>query len=54
MTRRRARKWTTSTGIVVKLDENTVDFDVKKEIEDTAKGKGISAEQVKQHAGAAG
>lgn len=35
-------------GFVVKLDENTVDFDVKKEMEDSAKGKGLSAEQVKQ------
>jgi tetratricopeptide (TPR) repeat protein len=35
-------------GFVVKLDENSVDFDVKKEMEDNAKGKGLSAEQVKQ------
>ena len=35
-------------GYVLKLDENTVDFDVKKEIEDAAKGKGISADQLKQ------
>jgi tetratricopeptide (TPR) repeat protein len=35
-------------GYVVKLDDNTVDFDVKKEQEDMAKGKGVSAEQMKQ------
>jgi tetratricopeptide (TPR) repeat protein len=35
-------------GFVVKLDENSVDLDVKKEMEDSAKGKGLSAEQVKQ------
>jgi tetratricopeptide (TPR) repeat protein len=35
-------------GFVVKLDENSVDFDVKKEQEDAAKGKGVSAEQLKQ------
>ncbi|MGA1986107.1 MAG: tetratricopeptide repeat protein [Candidatus Sulfotelmatobacter sp.] len=35
-------------GFVVKLDDNTVDFDVKKEQEDVAKGKGVSAEQAKQ------
>jgi len=35
-------------GYQVKLDDNPPnDFDVKKEIEDTAKGKGLSAEQVK-------
>jgi len=35
-------------GFVVKLEENTYDFDVKKEQEDIAKGKGVSAEQMKQ------
>jgi tetratricopeptide (TPR) repeat protein len=35
-------------GFTVKLDENSVDFDVKKEQEDMAKGKGVSAEQMKQ------
>ena len=35
-------------GFGVKLEDNTVDFDVKKEQEDEAKGKGLSAEQVKQ------
>jgi tetratricopeptide (TPR) repeat protein len=35
-------------GFTVKLDENTVDLDVKKEQEDIAKGKGVSAEQMKQ------
>jgi tetratricopeptide (TPR) repeat protein len=35
-------------GFQVKLDENTYDFDVKKEQEDIAKGKGVSAEQMKQ------
>jgi tetratricopeptide (TPR) repeat protein len=35
-------------GFTVKLDENSVDFDVKKEQEDAAKGKGVSAEQLKQ------
>jgi tetratricopeptide (TPR) repeat protein len=35
-------------GFQVQLDENTLDFDVKKEIESTAKGQGLSAEQVKQ------
>jgi tetratricopeptide (TPR) repeat protein len=35
-------------GFTVKLDENSVDFDVKKEQEDIAKGKGVSAEQMKQ------
>ncbi|MGP0020017.1 MAG: tetratricopeptide repeat protein [Candidatus Sulfotelmatobacter sp.] len=35
-------------GFTVKLDENSVDLDVKKEMEDQAKGKGLSAEQVKQ------
>lgn len=34
-------------GSEVHLDEVTVDFDVKKEMEDTAKGKGLSAEQLK-------
>jgi tetratricopeptide (TPR) repeat protein len=35
-------------GFQVQLDENTLDFDVKKEIESTAKGQGLSAEQLKQ------
>jgi len=35
-------------GFIVKLDENTADFDVKKEQEDAAKGKGLSPEQLKQ------
>ena len=35
-------------GFQVNLDENTLDFDVKKETEDALKGKGVSAEQAKQ------
>ena len=35
-------------GFQVSLDENTYDFDVKKETEDALKGKGVSAEQAKQ------
>jgi tetratricopeptide (TPR) repeat protein len=35
-------------GYVVKLDDNTVDFDIKKEQLDQAKGKGITPEQLKQ------
>lgn len=35
-------------GFTVQLDENTLDFDVKKETEDALKGKGVSAEQAKQ------
>lgn len=35
-------------GFRVQLDENTLDFDVKKEIENTAKGQGLSPEQLKQ------
>jgi len=35
-------------GFKVGLDGDTYDFDVKKEMEDTAKGKGMSAEQLKQ------
>lgn len=35
-------------GFTVKLEDNSVDLDVKKEMEDQAKGKGLSAEQVKQ------
>lgn len=35
-------------GFQVQLDENTLDFDVKKETEDAMKGKGVSAEQAKQ------
>ncbi len=31
----------------VQLDENTLDFDLKKQSEDTAKGQGLTAEQVK-------
>jgi tetratricopeptide (TPR) repeat protein len=35
-------------GFMVKLDENTLDLDMKKDMEDAAKGKGVSAEQLKQ------
>lgn len=35
-------------GFTVKLDENSVDLDVKKEMEDQAKGKGLTPEQAKQ------
>lgn len=35
-------------GFPVQLDENTLDFDLKKEQENTAKGQGLSQEQVKQ------
>ena len=35
-------------GFPVQLDENTLDFDVKKEMENTAKGKGFTPEQLKQ------
>jgi len=35
-------------GFQVNLDENTLDFDVKKETEEALKGKGVSAEQAKQ------
>lgn len=35
-------------GFTVQLDENTLDFDMKKEMENTAKGQGLSAEQLKQ------
>lgn len=35
-------------GFQVQLDENTLDFDVKKEQEDAMKGKGVSPEQAKQ------
>jgi tetratricopeptide (TPR) repeat protein len=35
-------------GFHVALDENTLDFDEKKEQEDLAKGKGLSPEQLKQ------
>ena len=35
-------------GFPVQLDENTLDFDVKKELENTAKGQGLSPEQLKQ------
>jgi tetratricopeptide (TPR) repeat protein len=35
-------------GIPVQIDENTLDFDLKKEQENQAKGVGISAEQLKQ------
>jgi tetratricopeptide (TPR) repeat protein len=31
----------------VQLDENTLDFDMKKQVEDTAKGQGMTAEQMK-------
>src|SRR6266849_2113432 len=32
----------------VQLDENTLDFDLKKAAEDTAKGQGLTPEQIKQ------
>jgi tetratricopeptide (TPR) repeat protein len=32
----------------VNLDENTLDFDLKKQAEDTAKGQGLTPEQIKQ------
>src|SRR5437588_7817910 len=32
----------------VALDENTLDFDMKKQTEETAKGQGLTPEQVKQ------
>ena len=35
-------------GFTVTLDENTLDLDVKKEMESAAKGQGLSPEQVKQ------
>jgi tetratricopeptide (TPR) repeat protein len=35
-------------GFQVNLDENTLDFDVKKEMENAAKGQGLSPEQLKQ------
>jgi tetratricopeptide (TPR) repeat protein len=35
-------------GFKVNLDENTLDFDVKKEMESAAKGQGLSPEQLKQ------
>lgn len=35
-------------GFKVNLDENTLDFDVKKEMENAAKGQGLSPEQLKQ------
>jgi tetratricopeptide (TPR) repeat protein len=35
-------------GFHVQIDENTVDFDVKKEQENAAKGQGLSPEQLKQ------
>ncbi len=35
-------------GFQVSLDENTLDFDVKKEMEGAAKGQGLSPEQLKQ------
>jgi tetratricopeptide (TPR) repeat protein len=35
-------------GFQVQLDENTLDFDVKKEMENAAKGQGLSPEQLKQ------
>jgi len=35
-------------GFKVQLDENTLDLDVKKEMESAAKGQGISPEQLKQ------
>jgi tetratricopeptide (TPR) repeat protein len=35
-------------GFQVNLDENTLDFDVKKEMENAAKGQGMTPEQLKQ------
>jgi len=35
-------------GFQVQLDENSLDFDVKKEMESAAKGQGLSPEQLKQ------
>lgn len=35
-------------GFTVHLDDNTYDFDLKKEMEENAKGKGLSPEQLKQ------
>src|SRR5580704_1890666 len=35
-------------GFQVNLDENSLDLDLKKDMEDAAKGKGISPEQLKQ------
>jgi tetratricopeptide (TPR) repeat protein len=35
-------------GFKVQLDENTLDMDVKKEMENAAKGQGLSPEQLKQ------
>jgi tetratricopeptide (TPR) repeat protein len=35
-------------GFQVQLDENTLDFDVKKEMEGAAKGQGLTPEQLKQ------
>ncbi len=35
-------------GFQVQLDENNLDFDLKKEQENTAKGQGLTPEQVKQ------
>jgi tetratricopeptide (TPR) repeat protein len=37
-----------ANGFTVQLDENTLDFDLKKEQENAAKGVGLSAEQLKQ------
>ena len=35
-------------GFPVKLDENTLDFDLKKNMENAAKGQGLTPEQLKQ------
>ena len=35
-------------GFPVQLDENTLDFDLKKDMENAAKGQGLSPEQLKQ------
>jgi tetratricopeptide (TPR) repeat protein len=37
-----------ANGFQVQLDENTLDFDLKKEQENAAKGQGLSPEQLKQ------
>jgi len=41
-------------GFQVQLDENTLDFDMKKEQERSAQGQGLTPEQIKQMAGGQG
>lgn len=43
-----AKEMDHANGFQVQLDENTLDFDVKKEQENQAKGQGLTPEQVKQ------